>query len=663
MEKQYIKKENDLLDLPPVKLKKSNNSNLNNSKVKELEKKLSQAKEKIESLQKILKARNIDINEINIESDNINEIYENKFFVPVCRENGCNGNLKIFIFEESSLIKSECEKNKNHKNNNILYETFDKFYLKENKIQNCFKCSQNIDSKDKYQCIKCDKLYCSSCFLLDAHIQKNWKNLKIISNKCPKDKNELIYYCVDCGQKICLCCLKKYEENNPHKNHTIKSILNEMPSVNQLNKLKEKIIKKSKAFDILIKSIDDWQNEFNKKIERLKCNLKKEIRIIKKLFINFNHDYMDYVYFTKFKEFYDTLEDYNDINLEKFMSTPSFKEKSYYMYNILTLNSIKPSEENCKLKNICKIGTNGIAENLTKDTFIIYSSISNSIKIFSKVNNNDNNYQKIEEFKIDTQIESFNFSHNRKKIYACLSEKKQIAIFNYNIKEETLELSDEILEIKSEGKAHFNKCVYINDNCLITIDDCNIYLWSKIEQKSKKFTNTKKLTVEKDIYDICQINDNYLLISQLSKLSLLSVTNLSILKVFENIDCYKDLNSLILIDDYVLVNCQKGIAVFSVKTKEIIQYIENWKNFNEKKIVKSFENHIYILNNIGDLFRFNFGESLNLIEKMKIQKYIIGDNDLDDDSDDEPNFTDFNFFINKDDIFFWDGSIYSLIYD
>ena len=101
-----------------------------------------------------------------------------------------------------------------------------------------------------------------------------------------------------------------------------------MPSVYQLDTLKEKINKKSKAFDVLIKSINDWQIEFNKKIERLKLNLKIEIRILQKLFMNFNHDYIDYIYFTKFKEFFDTLEDYNDDNLQKFLQTPSFKEKS-----------------------------------------------------------------------------------------------------------------------------------------------------------------------------------------------------------------------------------------------------------------------------------------------------------------------------------------------
>jgi len=39
------------------------------------------------------------------------------------------------------------------------------------------------------------------------------KNLKIITNKCPKDGGELNIYCLDCREKICEVCLIKYLEN------------------------------------------------------------------------------------------------------------------------------------------------------------------------------------------------------------------------------------------------------------------------------------------------------------------------------------------------------------------------------------------------------------------------------------------------------------------
>ena len=661
MEKECNNKDTDMNKISP-NLIKSNDFDKNNFKKSELEKKLKEAEQKIESLKKILKDKNIYIKDINNDSQDSFEIEENKYYIPKCQEIGCDGHLNILIFEESRLIKAVCEKNKNHKNNNILYETFEKFYLKENTIQNCFKCCNNIESKDKYKCIKCDKLYCSSCFLLDNHIQKSWKNLKIISNKCPKDQNELTYYCVDCGQKVCLCCLKKYEENNPHKNHDIKSILKEMPSLNQLDKLKEKIYKKSKAFDDLIKSLNEWQIEFNKKIDGLKRNLKNEIRILKKLFMNFNHDYIDYIYFTKFKEFYDTLEDYNDDNLEKFMQTPSFKEKSYYIFNILSLNKSNPKEEKYKLKDIVRIGNNGIAENLTKDTFIVYSNIANSIKIFTKENEEDD-YEKSDELDIDYQIWSFNYSPEYKKIFACLFGNKQVIIFDYDSTNKTLELTDDIIEIKHQDNSHFNKCLCINNNLLITIDECSAYLWSKKDLKSKKFINLKKFAFDGTIYDICLINNKCSLISQNSKLTFINTENGNPEKVIKNIDCIKEINSLILINDFVLVNCKDGIALISIKTKEMVQFIENWKNFKEKKIAKSFENNIYVLNNSLEIYEFDFIDcNLNLFKKIKVDKTINDETQTEID-DESINFSKCNFFINKDGIVVWDEFVYFLICD
>ena len=61
------------------------------------------------------------------------------------------------------------------------------------------------------------------------HIQKNLKNLIKINNRCLKENNENNYYCLDCKQKICLCCNKRNKENNPHKNNNIINIIKEIP--------------------------------------------------------------------------------------------------------------------------------------------------------------------------------------------------------------------------------------------------------------------------------------------------------------------------------------------------------------------------------------------------------------------------------------------------
>ena len=76
-----------------------------------------------------------------------------------------------------------------------------------------------------------------------------------------------------------------------------------MPSLNEINNLKEEILKKLTAIESLISSLNEWQEELNKKIERIKQNLRAEISILKKLFINFNQDLMDYTYYWNFRFF------------------------------------------------------------------------------------------------------------------------------------------------------------------------------------------------------------------------------------------------------------------------------------------------------------------------------------------------------------------------
>ena len=75
-------------------------------------------------------------------------------------------------------MKGICDKDKNHQNNNLYFETFERFYLSEQNIQKCYNCFINLENKDKYECKECDKLFCSSCFLSDKHIIGNIKNLK-----------------------------------------------------------------------------------------------------------------------------------------------------------------------------------------------------------------------------------------------------------------------------------------------------------------------------------------------------------------------------------------------------------------------------------------------------------------------------------------------------
>ena len=175
------------------------------------------------------------------------------FYYPCCNIFGCNGIPEI-KFNDNFTIDIACENGK-HKKKNIFFETFEKFYLKEKKFENCFNCNKNLDNDHKFVCKKCDHFYCISCFINDEHIKSNINNLNIKNNKCQKHQRELINYCFDCKKSLCVYCIKQ-NENNPHINHLVNNIYDLIPTINQINNLKSKINQKKLLYEELINSLD-----------------------------------------------------------------------------------------------------------------------------------------------------------------------------------------------------------------------------------------------------------------------------------------------------------------------------------------------------------------------------------------------------------------------
>ena len=450
-----------------------------------------------------------------------------------------------------------------------------------------------------------------------------------------------------------------------------------MSSLYEINSFKEVILEKEKAYEEFFKSLDEWQVELNKKIERIKRNLRSEIRILKKLFFNFNQDYMDYNYYNEFHYFFENTEYFflNVKYLKKFTNSPNFDTKSELIFDLLSPNKKKPQEIKNKLEYVETIGRNGLLENFNDKFLLLYSEMEmkNIIKLISI-----DNFEEFYRINLPERIKSLSFSTDNKKIYSCLSSKKSVLIINYDSEKNTLKLSDEKIEIKDGLYKNFWKCIPINDNKIITIDKDSIYLWNKKYLNQNNFLNSQKKDLFcSNLYDACQINDECLLFSHCESLTFLTIENLEVEKNIKDIDCNsnKEKKSLILIKDCVLVNCSKGIAIISIKTKEMIQYIQNWENFDSKEIVKSSNNYIYISNSLNDLFGFNFLEyDLKLVEKTKINdpygeiisshKYSYDDyDDYIDSYDDVFHLNKYNIIINGDYMFIWDHSVYRSVFD
>ena len=221
--------------------------------------------------------------------------------------------------------------------------------------------------------------------------------------------------------------------------------------------------------------------------------------------------------------------------------------------------------------------------------------------------------------------------------------KKPIKIINYNPLKNNLKLSEENIETNSNG--HFKKCIHINNNSLIAIDNLILYIWIKDDINSNKYTNIEKIKFKEEIYDICKINDDNLIISQKSKITFLNLKNLSERKNIKKIDSTSENNNLILIKDYILVNCEKGIAIISLKTKEMIQYIE----WDKKSALKLFKDYIYIFGKDNIIYKFYvFENNLKLLSKIIINK---------------KNFSAYNIYVNNEETFIWGNSLFRLIKD
>ena len=219
-----------------------------------------------------------------------------KLYYPYCKENKCNGELKI-KFNNSFTLDYECEKNNEHKGNNIYFKTFERFYLKEKLIEKCHKCNINLLNSNIFICKKCENNYCISCFLLDEHIKESNNNLEIISKKCKEHNMDLYYYCTNCKENLCIYCIKQNEKNNKHNNHCFKKLLDEMPSLERINNLKDKIIKKSNCYKQLIYKLNDWKRKINIKIEELIHNLNDEITLLEKMFLTFEKFFLLNIFF------------------------------------------------------------------------------------------------------------------------------------------------------------------------------------------------------------------------------------------------------------------------------------------------------------------------------------------------------------------------------
>ena len=565
---------------------------------------------------------------------------ETKCYIPVCTENCCDGILEFKLDVNSFTINATCDKDNRHKFENIYLEVFNKYFLREVMHQKCYNCEKNINNYDLYRCNSCNKFYCSNCYASERHIKNDKKNLEIIKNTDIEKRIKLSKYCVDCKQNIYNEDSKNNDEKDQHINHNIKYFEDIIPSKHEINELKEKIIGKSKAFDLLIDNIKAWQNKFNERVSGLIKNLQNEIEILKKLFLNLKTNYSRYTYYSNFNKYLSFLKDYNNDNLKNFISTSDFDKKTEFISKVLFYHKENYKKKEISCKEIIQLSESDIISNFSKDSFLYFSFSKKELNvipyknIFNKkdIDNNDIDKLTISKLKFNKRICHLSSSNDFNKIYACLYETKSVQIFNYNINDKTLSFSDEFITLFEKG--HFTKCIYLEKNLLSTICDNSIFFWSLNNNQSKNYINTQTRIFQKKIYDICKLNNQYLAFTLQSNLICFNLETYVVDKNIPNLDCIKDIDTILIISDFIFVNFEKGIAIIFIKTMEKIQYIENYETWNEQKIItKSLNNEVCVFNEYDEgssIYVFNLIEKdITLAEIFKIVRYYITDEEND----------------------------------
>ena len=543
---------------------------------------------------------------------------ELKFYYPKCKVKGCEGVLQIQFDEYNFSIICECEKNKEHIKNCLYFETFENFYLKEKSYQKCRKCNLNLENNCIYSCKQCDEIYCSSCFFYDEHIKKDINNINIKSKKCKIHNCELNNYCIDCGKKVCIFCLNNDFQNNPHKSHKVIYILGYMPTNNEINYLNEIVNKKIKFISSLIDSIEIWQKTFLNKIERLKNNLKSEIKLLKKMFSNFNQFFVDYSYYKNFKEL---KEVFNNIYLKKFYNSFNFKEKSKNLIEALFYNKSKFISKKAVLVKKCKLVDDLIV--VLNDNYFFCNSDKNKSVDISYYCIEDNQIYSNSTIDFKEKIYSVSFSPEKNNIYACLYNQRVVKIFNLNTKNKLKLCEEEIKDIKLFS-SHFNKCIFLTNDYVATSDNYNINIWKKnYNNKINYYSNRSEIDLNTPTYDLLLVDNEYFISSQgnLKTITFLDIKNFKIQKTLSKIDSIKSFNCLFLIKNYIIINCYHNLKVIYTKTKELIQVIEIPYELGNYKICVG-NNNIYLLGyinkNLSVLKKELIDNSFILTEEYKI---------------------------------------------
>ena len=564
-----------------------------------------------------------------------------EMYVPTCQE--CKGVLSIKINPLNFSIEYICEKDKSHTGNNIFFKTFERFYLKEKQLKFCSKCQSSLENSESFSCEDCKCLYCSKCYIEDIQLNghKNTNNYK--NYRCLIHNNDFTEYCLDCKKNICFLCAKSGE----HKNHSTKCFTQVMPYSIDIDNLKNIIKEKTIFINKLIEKIDNWNLKINQKIKELKQNLQDEISLLKKIILNYNNNFRNYTYFQNFNYLIQNINNKSDNEyLVEFSNCLSFEKQTEilmdvfkYMNNkeittlkyngimrIIATKNINSTNSNINniFNNIIK---NNLIESIDENNFIIYNESKGSID-FSRYNKNQNQIISFAHIPINEKIYSISLSSIEKKIFLSTLNIKKIKIIDYDLKNNIYKLNQNEMSNPNNFQVNsfYHKCIQLSKELFATSDPNVITIWS---YNKNNYSQKKTIDINGLSYSMLLIDNNYFIFALIDKKSLgiIDINNLKLDKIINIIDCKSDTDSLRKINNkYVLINGYNGIGIFSIESRELVQYTKEFHSSLEPIIAIDYKNNIYILNkyqkrndNMSNIYNNNI-----LINNLSVYQLLEG---------------------------------------
>ena len=317
---------------------------------------------------------------------------------------------------------------------------------------------------------------------------------------------------------------------------------------------------------------------------------------------------MNYTYYNNFHHLKHFVKDINNEYLIKFNDNPDFRNQSI---NLIDLFSIYYPKKTINKYN----------------QYFFDKSNNNSIAIYDKHKDNFYSCLELEDFK--DKIYTISLSLDKKIIYGCLSDKKIVKFFYFD--ENSFLMDNQEIHDNEDINSHFNKCIQLTEKYLATADNKFIKIWKNNNKEQLEIE--KKIAIKSKTSDLLLVNDEYFISSQPNKktIIIININTFEISKTILNVDCIDSLNSLFSLQNFVIINCIKGIQLLFKETREIIQNIENFDNESKNKELYVYNNRLYILDNYSSFIKlslFEFNDDGFLEKIQEYEKTKIDDNNL-----------------------------------